>query len=477
MSIGTVTTGPMNISQVVSTMRKNIQSGRVDPEIKRFTAKVTKNVDAKNADQAAQAIYKFLRDNITYTLDPQGAEYLQNPKAVLKTQTGDCDDFTTLGSAMMESIGHKTRLVFGKQNGKNQFSHVWFDYFSPNKGKWIAMDAIVPKYPGWVSENITGVSVFDVQTGKSVNIGAGEASATVLAANSALAATGVGLPAAVALQAAAEVVDVVSMIIPKKYLTANWWNGKHSVWGKMFGKGYSISAQRANEALYNAFHDALGYELTDFDGFEKRHKGAFSVWVKWWNGKEWIRAKSRFGDGGTAEMIREIGDQIKNYPKPGFPKEAWAEAAKTVAARYAPSQANQPSNPSSVIANQATGQDWPVMPANPSGLNSFDFVGLGKAITSITSTAGQLYLKARSYGINESAPTPPGSILQPDVVKYWNQVNEYRNQMIAKAQGAGSGSGSGSELQESGMGTGAKVAIGLLGGAILWKVATSGSNN
>lgn len=473
-TIGIVTSGAMGIDEVVSQMRKNIIGGKTKPDIRKMAGLITSKIDAKNADQSAQAVYKFLRDNITYTYDPKGIEYLQDPIAVLQTKTGDCDDFTTLGSALLESIGHQTRIVLAKQNGSKHFTHVYFEYFSPEKKQWVAMDAIIPFYPGYVHPAITSKKIYDLRTGKSVsvNIGAGEASAAVLAANAALSATGVGLPAAVALQAAAAVVDVVTAIIPKKYLTANWWGGKNSIWGKAFGKGYSISAQRANEALYNAFHDALGYELTDFDGFEKRHKGAFTVWVKWWNGKEWIRPRSRFGDGGTAEMIREIGDQIKNFPKPGFPKEAWAEAAKIVSARYQTAQASPTGTPAATTA-QGTPQQWPVMPESPENINSLDLQKLGVAKAQTAAAAGQIYLKAKSLGINEAAPTPGLSIMYADVLKYWNQVNDYRNRVISKAQG---GSGTGTGTEEAGMGTGTKIVLGLTGAAVLYGIAQSGSS-
>lgn len=59
----------------------------------------------------AQAIYLFVRDSCRFTRDPHKTEFLQSPPFLLREIIntghcfGDCDDITTLGCALMKSIG------------------------------------------------------------------------------------------------------------------------------------------------------------------------------------------------------------------------------------------------------------------------------------------------------------------------------------------------------------------------------------
>lgn len=67
--------------------------------------------------QAITCLQNWVRDQIIYVYDPNGAEWLQTPPETLSIGTGDCDDKTILLLAMLESIGFDTELLAVGGNG------------------------------------------------------------------------------------------------------------------------------------------------------------------------------------------------------------------------------------------------------------------------------------------------------------------------------------------------------------------------
>jgi hypothetical protein len=70
---------------------------------------------AKNWKQA-EAIYEWVRDNISYVADPLDSEYIQLPEETLNNGGGDCDDQSVLLASMLMCIGFKCVLVFIKKH-------------------------------------------------------------------------------------------------------------------------------------------------------------------------------------------------------------------------------------------------------------------------------------------------------------------------------------------------------------------------
>ena len=69
----------------------------------------------------AVAIGRWVQQNIRYV--NEGAETFQSPVRTLTARIGDCDDFTTLVCALLESIGIRSELV-GLQWG-GSFRHIF----------------------------------------------------------------------------------------------------------------------------------------------------------------------------------------------------------------------------------------------------------------------------------------------------------------------------------------------------------------
>ncbi len=95
------------------------------------------------------ALFKWVQGNLRYTRDPFRLEVLHTASRLLELRAGDCDDMTILLSAMLESIGHPTRLVIvGPDPSKPRlFSHIYLE--AHYKGNWIPLDATMPFPMGW----------------------------------------------------------------------------------------------------------------------------------------------------------------------------------------------------------------------------------------------------------------------------------------------------------------------------------------
>jgi len=83
-----------------------------DPVIKQTANKISSISCEGNKICHAKAIYYFVRNNFDYISDPVNQEYIEDPKEFLTSGGGDCESGTILLSALLESIGISTELVF-----------------------------------------------------------------------------------------------------------------------------------------------------------------------------------------------------------------------------------------------------------------------------------------------------------------------------------------------------------------------------
>jgi transglutaminase-like putative cysteine protease len=127
-------------------MRGLIRQGKRNPYIIETARGIVANVPEKQFGREIWAVYGFVRANVRYTRDIHDAETLSPPDWVLKNGHGDCDDFTVVTCALLEAIGHPTRIVaVGKLPGT--YSHV---YLETRLGpRWIPVDCTMQHGPGW----------------------------------------------------------------------------------------------------------------------------------------------------------------------------------------------------------------------------------------------------------------------------------------------------------------------------------------
>jgi transglutaminase-like putative cysteine protease len=131
-------------------MRRLIRQGKRDPYIIETARSIVSTVPEKQFGKEIWAIWGFCRANVRYTGDIHDAEMIQPAQWVLKNGHGDCDDFTVLCCALLEAVGHPTRIVaVGRMPGI--YSHVYLEtkIHSSRGDHWLPVDCTMPHGPGW----------------------------------------------------------------------------------------------------------------------------------------------------------------------------------------------------------------------------------------------------------------------------------------------------------------------------------------
>jgi transglutaminase-like putative cysteine protease len=128
-------------------MRLLIREGKRNPLIRDLAVEIIRPVPAKRFYLEVVAIYDFVNARVRYTKDTWDAEMVQPAEWVLTNGAGDCDDFTVAVCALLEAVGHRTRIVaVGREAGS--YTHVYAETLIGGK-KWIAVDATEDCGVGW----------------------------------------------------------------------------------------------------------------------------------------------------------------------------------------------------------------------------------------------------------------------------------------------------------------------------------------
>lgn len=111
-----------------------------------------KGIRAKDYLGEMKALFEWVQRNVRYTKDPFRLEVLHSARRILELRAGDCDDMTILLGALLESIGHPTRLVIVGPTPlrPDLFSHIYLEAY--HKGRWIPLDATMPFPMGWAPQ-------------------------------------------------------------------------------------------------------------------------------------------------------------------------------------------------------------------------------------------------------------------------------------------------------------------------------------
>lgn len=157
--------GETAIHNTVLKMKEIINVSSRNPYIREWAKKIVARVEVNDKENEAIAVHNFVRDNVRYTRDPYGFEYIQTPPVLLEDirlylegkgdrPAGDCDDMCTLSLSLLKSIGFPVAIKVVGFNNSGKFSHVYglvriYD-------KWIVIDCVRPdKELGWEAPMIT----------------------------------------------------------------------------------------------------------------------------------------------------------------------------------------------------------------------------------------------------------------------------------------------------------------------------------
>jgi hypothetical protein len=160
-------TGDQAIYNTVKKMKDIITVSSKNPYIREWAKKIVANVEVNNKKGEAAVIFSFVRDNVRYTKDPMGFEYIQTPPVLLEDigqyikgrserPAGDCDDMCVLSLSLLKSIGFPVAIKVVSFQDHKRFGHV---YGLVQIGHdWVPIDCVRPdRELGWESQGHTRV--------------------------------------------------------------------------------------------------------------------------------------------------------------------------------------------------------------------------------------------------------------------------------------------------------------------------------
>lgn len=130
-------------------MRKFVWEGMRLPAVRDQANLILEGVPGKAWRWQMHQLFNWVRDNITYRLDPNGLETVQRADITLELGYGDCDDFCVLLSTLLECCGYWTAFRALGFDQPGEFSHVIVVAQMPGETPLIALDATEPQPMGW----------------------------------------------------------------------------------------------------------------------------------------------------------------------------------------------------------------------------------------------------------------------------------------------------------------------------------------
>jgi transglutaminase-like putative cysteine protease len=131
------------------------EAKKLDP-IRREAIALTAHLQGKDWRGEIFALFDFVQNEIRYQRDITGVETLTAPLQTLSQRAGDCDDKVMLLAAMLEAIGHPTR-IFAMGFKRGVLSHVILETKFRHRPlcvggdpDWLPLDPTEPQGPGWL---------------------------------------------------------------------------------------------------------------------------------------------------------------------------------------------------------------------------------------------------------------------------------------------------------------------------------------
>lgn len=152
-----------------------VRKGKRNPRVRLLAAKILNRkcngqwcIKEKDYPNEIKAIFNAVRSQVRYMMDARGVDQFQSPARTWGTfHGGDCDDFTSLLCALLESAGYhcKLRVVSVKPAPKGDWSHILALVGLPPRAptRWVPLDASVNQPPGWYpTSRISGFKDYDI---------------------------------------------------------------------------------------------------------------------------------------------------------------------------------------------------------------------------------------------------------------------------------------------------------------------------
>lgn len=133
------------VRDTLALMASMVRERRDDRTVRNLALRLTEGCRRGDAQCRMHRILRYARGAMRYELDPRGGELIHDPVDTIERvaahglAAGDCDDGAVLVSAMLESLGIKTRLAAVSTRTDRKLHHVAVEAQDPS-GFWIYLD-------------------------------------------------------------------------------------------------------------------------------------------------------------------------------------------------------------------------------------------------------------------------------------------------------------------------------------------------
>lgn len=135
-------------------MRKFAHKGKTDLEVRQLVEKICANIAQGDYAGECLACYYWVCQNIRYMRDIHDVEFLKEPRQLLASPAGDCDDISTLLAAMLMACGNRCSFVLASFKGSSVPSHVFVQVHTP--GGPVVLDPVANRDTAQMLRTMTG---------------------------------------------------------------------------------------------------------------------------------------------------------------------------------------------------------------------------------------------------------------------------------------------------------------------------------
>lgn len=113
-------------------MRRFAHKGKADLEVRQLVESICKDIAQGDYASEVLAIYYWVCQNIRYMRDIHDVEFVKEPRQVIRTRSGDCDDMATLLAAMCMTCGNTCEFLVASFTASPTPTHVYLRVNTPS---------------------------------------------------------------------------------------------------------------------------------------------------------------------------------------------------------------------------------------------------------------------------------------------------------------------------------------------------------
>ena len=148
------------LTDVVESMRKFAYKGKTDLVIRKLVEDICADLEQGDYASECLACYYWVCQNIRYMRDIYNVEFVKEPRQIMATKSGDCDDMATLLASMLLTSGNSCSFVLACFDGSGIPSHVYVEVDTPTGP--VPLDPVANRITADMAKRVTSRSIVRV---------------------------------------------------------------------------------------------------------------------------------------------------------------------------------------------------------------------------------------------------------------------------------------------------------------------------